>query len=131
MEPVAAALAITRASLEQALARVRDGGLVVLTGRPPAPIAFDMTTTVLRELRCHAVGWAPLAEALLGSPDLPVDDLLGPVPPLAALGELLAQADERTRSFVTPLPRGRLPGTGSCVAWPQVSAPGPGTKPPP
>ncbi len=92
-------------SLAQAMDAVRDGGLVVLKGRPPVPVAFDVSAAVSRELRFHAVGWASLEEAfaLLASPRFDVDDLLGCIHPLDALGDLL-QADEHAKRFLAPSP---------------------------
>jgi len=91
----------TAESLAQAMACVRDGGLVVLKSRPVAPIAFDVADAVSRGLRFHAVGWAAFDEAFALLSTLPVDDLLGDVRPLEAFGELLA-AREDTKVFVAP-----------------------------
>lgn len=93
----------TTASLTRAMALVRDGGLVVLKGRPPQPLSFDMALAVQRELRFHAVGWADFAEAFALLAKLPVDDLLGEIHPLAALGDLL-NADECRKLFLAPSP---------------------------
>lgn len=91
-------------SLARAMTRVRDGGLVVLKGRPAAPITFDVASAVQRELRFHAVGWASFDEAFALLETMPVDDLLGDVSPLEALGELLS-ANEATKRFVAPDPK--------------------------
>ena len=91
----------TSASLGAAMVRVKDGGLVVLKSRPAAPIAFDVAQAVTRGLRFHAVGWADFDEAFVMIERLRLDDLLGDVRPLEALGELL-DAREDTKVFVAP-----------------------------
>jgi threonine dehydrogenase-like Zn-dependent dehydrogenase len=91
----------TAASLAEAMACVIEGGLVVLKSRPAAPLALDVAEAVARGLRFHAVGWAAFDEAFAILEAVEVDDLLGEVRPLAALGELLA-AREDTKVFVAP-----------------------------
>jgi len=91
----------TAASLARAMSLACDGGLVVLKGRPPQPLSFDMAVAVQRELRFHAVGWADFAEAFALLTELPVEDLLGEIHPLAALGDLLS-TDEDRKLFLAP-----------------------------
>jgi threonine dehydrogenase-like Zn-dependent dehydrogenase len=91
----------TAESLAEAMAAVKDGGLVVLKSRPALPIAFDVAEAVTRELRLHAVGWASFDEAFAMLARIDVDDLLGEVRPLDALGELLG-AREDTKVFLAP-----------------------------
>jgi len=91
----------TAESLAEAMAGVKDGGLVVLKSRPALPIAFDVAEAVTRELRLHAVGWASFDEAFAMLAQIDVDDLLGEVRPLDALGELLG-AREDTKVFLAP-----------------------------
>lgn len=118
----------TSASLGAAMACVKDGGLVVLKSRPAAPIAFDVAEAVTRGLRFHAVGWADFDEAFVMIERLRLDDLLGDVRPLEALGELL-DAREDTKLFVAPRvsevvpveptrrdPTSLVEGTRACVA---------------
>lgn len=98
----------TPASLAEAMVSVKDRGLVVLKSRPAAPIAFDVAEAVARELRLHAVGWAPFDTAFAWLKRHRVDDLLGEVHPLEALGGLLGAREDR-KIFVAPTPR-------ACVA---------------
>ncbi|MBX3273549.1 MAG: alcohol dehydrogenase catalytic domain-containing protein [Sandaracinaceae bacterium] len=93
----------TAASLAEAMATAPERGLVVLKSRPPAPIAFDVAQAVTRELRLFAVGWASFEDAFALLPSLRVDDLLGPVFPLDALGDLLAAPDDK-KLFLAPEP---------------------------
>lgn len=94
----------TAAGLAAATRTVRTGGTIILKSRPAAPLPLDIAEVVVRELRLVGVGWAsfPEAFALLGGP-LAVDDLLGPVHPLEALGSLL-DADESSKQFFAPDP---------------------------
>lgn len=91
----------TAESLAEAMAGVKDGGVVVLKSRPAAPIAFDVAEAVTRGLRLHAVGWASFDEAFAMLARIEVDDLLGEVRPLDALGDLLG-AREDTKVFLAP-----------------------------
>jgi threonine dehydrogenase-like Zn-dependent dehydrogenase len=91
----------TAESLAEAMRCVKDGGLVVLKSRPAAPIVFDVAEAVTRGLRLHAVGWASFDEAFAMFARISVDDLLGDVRPLEALGELLG-AREDTKVFLAP-----------------------------
>lgn len=91
----------TTESLSEAMRGVKDGGLVVLKSRPAAPLAFDVAEAVTRGLRLHAVSWASFDEAFAILARIPVDDLLGEVRPLEALGELLG-AREDTKVFLAP-----------------------------
>lgn len=91
----------TAESLAEAMRCVKDGGLVVLKSRPAAPIVFDVAEAVTRGLRLHAVGWASFDEAFAMFARISVDDLLGEVRPLEALGELLG-AREDTKVFLAP-----------------------------
>lgn len=93
----------TAASLAEAMACVRDGGLIVLKGRPAAPIGLDVALAVQRELRFHAVGWSSLEDAFDLLTRLDVDDLLGEVHPLPAFADLLS-ADESVKQFLAPHP---------------------------
>ncbi|MBX3247512.1 MAG: alcohol dehydrogenase catalytic domain-containing protein [Myxococcales bacterium] len=98
----------TSASLAEAMACAKERGLVVLKSRPAAPLAFGVAEAVARELRLHAVGWAPFDAAFAWLARHRVDDLLGEVRPLEALGELLGAREDR-KVFVAPEPR-------ACVA---------------
>jgi L-iditol 2-dehydrogenase len=95
-------------TLSAALDAVRPGGTVVLKSRPHAPVPFDVTRAVRREITVRAVGYAPFEEALalLGSGRLPVDDLLGDVAPLASFADVLAmaRASEARKLFLAPHP---------------------------
>jgi L-iditol 2-dehydrogenase len=92
----------TDATLAEALRAVRPGGAVVLKSRPPRPLALDVTDAVMREIRLYGVGWAPFDEAfeLLAS-GLEVEDLLGPIHPLADL-ERHFDAPESAKVFFAP-----------------------------
>lgn len=98
----------TAESLAEAMAAVHDGGLVVLKGRPAAPIAFDVALAVQRQLRFQAVGWATLEEAFELLMKLDVSDLLGEVHPIEAFGDLL-DADETVKRFLAPDPAAVIP----------------------
>jgi L-iditol 2-dehydrogenase len=94
----------TAEGLAAAMRAVRTGGTVILKSRPAARIPLDVADVVVREIRLVGVGWAsfPEAFALLGG-TLEVDDLLGPVHPLEALGDML-DADESCKQFFAPDP---------------------------
>jgi L-iditol 2-dehydrogenase len=93
----------TADGLTLALDAVRPRGRIVLKSRPSQPIPFDVRTAVLKEVTLHAVNYAPFpdAVALLASPGLVIDDLLGPVRPLEAWERVFADArrDESAKQF--------------------------------
>lgn len=96
----------TAQGLAEAMRVVRTGGTVVLKSRPAAALPLNVAEAVVRELRLIGVSWAsfPEAFALLGDRGmLDVDDLLGPVHPLEALGDML-DADEGRKQFFAPDP---------------------------
>lgn len=92
-------------ALVEMIRAVRPGGLVVLKSRPPAPVPIDLTAAVRRELRFQAVSYAPFADAIrvLAERRVVLDDLLGPIRPLAEFPSLAARPieDETSKTFLS------------------------------
>ncbi len=87
----------TESALDFVLRAVRPGGKVVLKSRPCQPVALDLRAAVLKEVTFHAVNYAPFSSALdlAAGGGLELEDLLGPVYPLAAYQEAFAAASGR------------------------------------
>ncbi|MEE1838374.1 zinc-binding dehydrogenase [Streptomyces sp. NPDC088190] len=80
----------TDEALDLALRSVRPGGVVVLKSRPTAPLAVNVTRAVRNDVTLAAVSYGALDDAVRLAGELEIDDLLGPVYPLARFGEALA-----------------------------------------
>jgi L-iditol 2-dehydrogenase len=80
----------TDEALDLALRSVRSGGVVVLKSRPAVPLALNVTRAVRNDVTLAAVSYGPLDDAVRLAGELSLDDLLGPVYPLARFGEALA-----------------------------------------
>ncbi|MGC0337235.1 zinc-dependent alcohol dehydrogenase [Streptomyces sp. SLBN-8D4] len=85
----------TDRALDLAIRSVRPGGVVVLKSRPAVPIATDVTRAVRNDVTLAAVSYGPLDDAVRLAGELEIDDLLGPVYPLARFGEALALSLDR------------------------------------
>jgi L-iditol 2-dehydrogenase len=80
----------TDEALDLALRLVRPGGVVVLKSRPAVPLAMDVTRAVRNDVTLASVSYGPLDDAVRLVGELEIDDLMGPVYPLARFGEALA-----------------------------------------
>lgn len=80
----------TDEALDLALRLVRPGGVVVLKSRPAVPLALDVTRAVRNDVTLASVSYGPLDDAVRLVGELDIDDLMGPVYPLARFGEALA-----------------------------------------
>jgi L-iditol 2-dehydrogenase len=95
----------TDEALDLALSSVRPGGVVVLKSRPAVPLAMDVTRAVRNDVTLAAVCYGPLDDAVRLAGELEIDDLLGPVYPLARFGEALAASLDQPlgpKIFLTP-----------------------------
>jgi len=81
---------------------VRDGGLVVLKGRPSAPVLVDQRAIVERGLTLRGVDYGDFAHAaeLLASGALPVDDLFATPLPLSRFSEAFAAGEHRKNLLI-------------------------------
>lgn len=97
------ALVHTAARGLPSLATMRRGALVIVKSRPAAPVAVDLRSVTERELTLLGAAWGDFAEAaaLLRDDPLGVDELLGPVLPLASFDEAFAASEDR-KVFLAP-----------------------------
>lgn len=82
---------------------VRDGGTVVLKGRPAGLVSFDQRAVVERRLTLRGVDYGDfgLAARLLADGAVPVDDLFADAWPLDAFADVF-EADEARKTFLDP-----------------------------
>ena len=94
------------ASLETAMGSLRQRGILVLKSRPAAPVTFDVSLAVQRELALYAVRYAPFSDAieLLSAATFVVEDLFGQTHPLSAFEQVFDQAgaSEISKVFFAP-----------------------------
>jgi L-iditol 2-dehydrogenase len=85
----------TDEALDLALELVRPGGVVVLKSRPAVRLAIDVTRAVHNDITLASVSYGSLDDAVRLVGELDIDDLLGPVYPLARFGDaLIASLEE-------------------------------------
>ena len=96
-------LVLTGTDGARALGSVRDGGLVVLKGRPTGPVPFDQREVVERRLVLRGVDYGDFGEAarLLSTGELAVDDLFAAALPLHRFEEAFASG-EQLKPFLDP-----------------------------
>lgn len=93
----------TAETLTRAIAALRPGGTLVLKSRPYAPVPFDVAAAVQREIRIATARYAPMDDAIARLEERPslVDDLLGPVLPLAEFDRAFGSRED-VKAFLTP-----------------------------
>ncbi|MFI5719799.1 alcohol dehydrogenase catalytic domain-containing protein [Nocardia sp. NPDC051750] len=99
----------TATDLDRALRLVRPGGVVVLKSRPAKTLTVDVTRAVRNDITLAAVSYGSFDEAVRLAGELPIDDLLGPIRPLAEFSDALAAAQrdpQGPKLFLEPVPAG-------------------------
>ena len=100
---------IEASGTEEGLARAIDlvvpGGVVVLKSRPPRPLALDVARAVKADLTLACVSYGSFDEAARLAADLPIEDLLGDVYPLARFDAAMVRTREEPlgpKLFLSP-----------------------------
>jgi L-iditol 2-dehydrogenase len=88
----------TEATLAAALRAVRPGGVVVLKSRPARSVPLDVARAVMNDVTLAAVGYASFREAIALAAELPLEDLLGEIYPLASFAEAFRRARDESAS---------------------------------